>query len=60
MTQASFCIDWESPSVKCIARDGKKSLNKGDFAIKLDMLVEAQAKTGYFATVKRAIDKREG
>ena len=35
------------------------SESKGDFAIKLEMLVEADAKTGYMATVKCSVDKEE-
>ena len=40
-------------------RDGQRSESKGDFAIKLDALIEANEKTGYLATVKRAIDCEE-
>lgn len=49
-------MDWDCPVVGTLSRDGTKSESKGDFAIKLDMLIEAGAKTGYVATVKRAID----
>ena len=40
-------------------KDGQWSESKGDFAIKLDALIEADEKTGYLATVKRAIDCEE-
>ena len=40
----------------CVSKDGKKGPGKSDFAIKLDMLIEAKQNTGYLATVKRAID----
>ena len=55
----SFYIDWDAPSVGVINRDGSFSESKGDFAIKLQTLVEADAKTGYISTVKRAVDKEE-
>ena len=42
-----------------LQRDGSKSEAKGDFAIRLDMMVEAGSNTGYVATVKRAIDLHE-
>lgn len=52
-------MDWDSPTIGVVnLRDGSKS-GKGDFAIKLDMLIEAGKKTGYVATVKRAIDCME-
>ena len=57
--QSSFYIDWDAPSVGTINRDGSFSESKGDFAIKLEMLVEADAKTGYMATVKCSVDKEE-
>lgn len=53
--QAPIYVDWDSPTIGVHLRDGSKS-SKGDFAIKLDMLIEAGKKTGYVATVKRAID----
>lgn len=57
--QSSFYVDWDDPSVGLVTRDGKKSESKGDFAIRLDMLIEAGTKTGYVATVKRAIDRMQ-
>lgn len=54
--QTSFYVNWDHPSVGLVARDRKRSAGKGDFAMKLDMLIEAGSKTGYLATVKRAID----
>jgi hypothetical protein len=52
--QAAFFVDWDKP---CVSKDGtKRSTPKSDFAIKLDMFIEAHSKTGYVATVKRAID----
>ncbi len=52
-------MDWVCPSIGVLNRDGNKSDSKGDFAIKLEMLIEAGSKTGYMATVKRAIDGAE-
>lgn len=54
--QTSFYVHWDPPSIGIVYKDGSKSASKGDFAIKLDMLVEAGSKTGYLAWVKRAID----
>ena len=42
-----------------LGRDGIRSESKGDLAIKLDVLIEADSKTGFMATVKRAIDGEE-
>ena len=41
-----------------ILKDGSHS-EKGDFAIALESLIEAGAKTGYMARVKRAVDCQE-
>ena len=41
-----------------VSKDGSHS-EKGDFAIKLQSLIEAGAKTGYMAKVKRAVDCQE-
>ena len=49
-------MDWNSPAIGCVGRDGKRSPSKNDFAIKLEMFIEAQSITGYMATVKRKID----
>ena len=49
-------MNWEHPSIGINLRDGSQSSSKGDFAIKLDSLIEAGRKTGYLATVRRAID----
>ena len=57
--QSAFYIEWSSPSIGTIHRDGSLSESKGDFAIKLQMLIEADSKTGYIATVKRAVDGEE-
>ena len=57
-TQA-FYVDWDFPSVGIVGHDGHRSESKGDFAIRLDALIEANEKTGYLATVKRAIDDEE-
>ena len=57
--QSSFYVDWDEPSIGTVLRDGKHSESKGDFAIKLEMLIEADAKTGLMATVKRNVDKEE-
>ena len=54
--QAAFFIDWDKPCVRCVSKDGKRSTPKSDFAIKLDLFIEAHSKTRYVATVKRAID----
>ena len=54
----TFVIDWDNPSIKCDEKGGL-SVSKGDFAIRLEMLIEAKAKTGCLATVKRAIDHKE-
>lgn len=55
--QAPFFVNWENPAIGTVnLRDGSKSDAKGDFAIKFDKLIEAGKKTGYIATVKRAID----
>ena len=37
-------------------KGGKQSEPKGDFAISLEALVEAEAHTGYLARVKRAVN----
>ena len=52
VSQASFYVNWERASVGVVNRDGTTSDSKGDFAIKLDMLIEAGAKTGYLAKEK--------
>ncbi len=57
--QSGFVVDWDPPSIRILDRSGKTSRSKGDFAIKLDQLVEAGAQTGYMAWVKRAIDFEE-
>lgn len=57
--QSSFYVDWEAASVGTCGRDGVRSESKGDFAIRLDALIEADSKTGFMATVKRAIDGEE-
>ena len=57
----SFAVQWfkwGSPSVGTVLRD-VRSESKGDFAIKLETLIEADTKTGYMATVKRAVDGEE-
>lgn len=54
--QGCFYIDWNHPSIGCVGKDHSKGPTKSDFAIKLDMMVEAEQNTGYLATVKRAID----
>lgn len=59
VVQANFYVDWMSPSIGCVGKDGKRSPSKSDFAIKLDMMIEAQSNTGYVATVKRAIDREQ-
>lgn len=40
-----FYIDWDSASIGTILKDGSKSHSKGDFAIKLTAMVEAQSHT---------------
>ena len=57
--QLQFYIDWSPPCIGIVNRDGSKSDQKGDFDIRLDTLVQANAYTGYLATVKRAIDESE-
>lgn len=57
--QSVFYVEWDSPSIGTIHRDGSRSESKGDFAIKLETLIEADSKTGYMATVKRAVDSEE-
>ncbi len=42
-----------------MGRDERRSESKGDFALTLNMLIEAGPKTGYVAPVKRAIDGLE-
>ena len=42
-----------------LGRDGTHSESKGDFGIRLDVLIEADSKTGFIATVKRAIGGEE-
>lgn len=59
LSQASFYVDWSKSQLGVLNKDGTKSESKGDFAIQLEMLVEAGTKTGYIATVKRAIDGDE-
>uniref|UniRef100_A0A1X7TIW3 Uncharacterized protein n=1 Tax=Amphimedon queenslandica TaxID=400682 RepID=A0A1X7TIW3_AMPQE len=54
----SFYIEWEEPAIGMMSRN-RKSEKKGDFAIKLQCLVEAGSKTGHLALVKRAIDGAE-
>ena len=44
-------------SIGVVGKDGKRSCNKGDFAIELRALVEAGTRTGYLAYVSRAIDQ---
>ena len=51
-----FYVEWGSASVY---KDGSHSESKGDFAIKLETLIEAESKTGYLATVNRDIDGEE-
>ena len=59
VSQASIYVNWECASVGVVNRDGTSSDSKGDFAIKLDILIEAGTKTGYLATVKGSIDGEE-
>ena len=54
--QEPFYVTWDDPAIGTTLRGGGRSSTKGDFAIKLDKLVEAGKKTGYICTVKRAID----
>ena len=42
-----------------VGKDGAHSESKGDFAIKLEALIEAGSKTGYLATIKQAIDEEQ-
>ena len=51
-------IDWENPSISTVHADGSFS-KKGDFAIKISAMVEAQDNTGFIAVVKRAIDNKK-
>ena len=51
-------MEWDPPAVGTVSKDGSHS-DKGDFAIKLKSLIEAGAKTGYLAIVKRAVDCQE-
>ena len=59
MQVAEFYMDWDSPSIGTVLKDGTRSSSKGDFAIKLTAMVEAQNHTGYLALVKRRIDDKE-
>ena len=52
-------MDWSPPCIGVLNKDGSRSDQKGDFAIRLDTLVQADANTGYLATVKRGVDERE-
>ena len=54
--QTSFYIDWEPPAVGILHKNGTRSESKGDFAISLEVLVEAGTNTGYLVKVKRGID----
>ena len=59
LCKSAFYVEWASPSVGTIHRDGSYSGSKGDFAINLESLIEADSKTGYMATIKRAVDSEE-
>ena len=48
-------MNWESASIYV----GPKKQQVGDSAIKLTAFIEAGNRTGYIATVKRAIDLTE-
>ena len=56
---SEFMIDWVTPSITTLLRDGSPSNSKGDFAMKLTALVEAGGSTGYLALVKRHLDGKE-
>lgn len=57
--QSTFYVDWNPPCIGVLNRDGTKSDPRGDFAIKLETLVLADANTGYLARVQRGIDEKE-
>ena len=52
-------MDWSPPCIGVLNKDGSRSDQKGDFAIRLETLVQVDANTGYLATVKRGVDESE-
>ena len=54
--QCGFAVEWDPPAIKVVSKDGTKSEAKGDFAIELYKLVEAETQTGYLTWVALAID----
>ena len=53
-------MDWSPPCIGVLNKDGSRSDQKGDFAIQLDTLVQADANTGYLATVKGELMREKG
>lgn len=51
---ANFVINWEDASIGIVKGDTQEQ--KADFAIALEVMVEAGGYTGYIAEVKRSFD----